>query len=58
MNIIHTTTALAPEFGGPVRTVPALCHELAKLGHSVNLVYLKKDEEWKIIHGHFSHVPK
>ena len=24
----------------------------------VSLVYLKKDSQWKIIHGHFSYVPK
>ena len=49
MNIIHTTTALAPEFGGPVRTVPALCHELAKLGHRVKLVYLDFGDTYQTI---------
>lgn len=49
MNIIHTTTALAPEFGGPVRTVPALCHELAKLGHKVKVVYLEFGSSYQTI---------
>jgi len=49
MNIIHTTTALAPEFGGPVRTIPALCHELAKLGHRVKLVYLDFGDTYQTI---------
>jgi len=40
MNIIHTTSALSPEFGGPVRTVPWLCYELAKHGNKVSVVYL------------------
>ncbi|MCJ7735088.1 MAG: glycosyltransferase [Anaerolineales bacterium] len=40
MHIIHTTSALTPEFGGPVRTVPALCFELAKLGNRVTVVHL------------------
>lgn len=40
MNIIHTTTSLAPEFGGPVRIITAICLELARLGNQVTLVYL------------------
>ena len=40
MNIIHTTTSLAPEFGGPVRIIPAICLELARLGNQVTLMYL------------------
>ena len=40
MNIIHTTTSLAPEFGGPVRIIPDLCQELARLGNQVTLLYL------------------
>ena len=40
MNIIHTTTSLAPEFGGPVRIITAVCLELASLGNQVTLVYL------------------
>lgn len=44
MDIIHTTSALTPEFGGPVRTVPALCHKLAAKGNNVSIVYLEFDE--------------
>jgi glycosyltransferase involved in cell wall biosynthesis len=40
MNIIHFTTALSPQFGGPARSVPSLCLGLARQGHSVNLVHL------------------
>ena len=40
MNIIQITSALAPEFGGPVRSIPPLCLELANLGNQVTLVYL------------------
>lgn len=31
--------------------------EERKSSSRVTLVFLKKDEEWKIIHGHFSYVP-
>jgi len=61
MHIIQTTTALAPEFGGPVRTVPALCHELAILGHKVNLVYLDFGGNYQAIqmpsHPNLEYVP-
>jgi len=40
MNIIHTTTSLTPEFGGPVWFITANCLELARLGNQVTLVYL------------------
>jgi glycosyltransferase involved in cell wall biosynthesis len=49
MNIIQTTSALAPEFGGPVRSVPALSRELAELGHQVTLVYLDFGGQYKSI---------
>jgi len=40
MRIIQTTTSLAPEFGGPARSVPALSLELAKLGNQVTVLSL------------------
>ena len=49
MNIIQTTSALAPEFGGIARTVPALSFELAKLGHKVELLYLDFGERYSVI---------
>jgi glycosyltransferase involved in cell wall biosynthesis len=40
MRIIQTTTSLAPEYGGPARSVPALSVELAKLGNRVTVLSL------------------
>ncbi len=40
MQIIQTTTSLAPEFGGPARSVPALSLELARLGNQVTVLSL------------------
>jgi glycosyltransferase involved in cell wall biosynthesis len=40
MKVIHTVPGLAPALGGPARSVPALCAEIAALGNEVILVYL------------------
>jgi len=49
MNILQLTSALVPEFGGPVRTVPALCFNQAKLGNQVDLLYLDFGKPYKTI---------
>lgn len=38
MNLLFTIDDLAPEAGGPSRTLPALCTALAHLGHRVEIV--------------------
>lgn len=38
MNLLFTIDDLAPEAGGPSRSLPALCTELAHLGHRVEIV--------------------
>ena len=40
MNILLTTTSLAPEFGGTARYVPALALALARKGHQITLLSL------------------
>ncbi len=38
MKVVHTIAGLASETGGPARSVPTLCRELAHLGHEVRLL--------------------
>lgn len=38
MNLLFTIGHLAPEAGGPSRTLPSLCNTLAAMGHPVELV--------------------
>lgn len=38
MRVLHTVGSLAASHGGPSRTIPALCNELASLGTHVELV--------------------
>ena len=43
MRILHTVASLEARFGGPSRSVPALCEALAQRGHDVHLVSQRLD---------------
>jgi len=46
IHIIQIVPALAPEYGGPARSVPNLCLELAKLGTRVTILYSDLGEKF------------
>lgn len=62
MRILHVVLGIAPESGGPTRSVKGLCRALSKAGVDVTLLVLHGDHEFdnrcgvKIIRGQLNHI--
>lgn len=62
MKVLHVASGIAPESGGPTRSVKGLCRALSKAGIEVTLFVLHGDHEFdnpcgvKIIRGRLNHI--